>query len=260
MSEHGYIEHPLDVWLVSSVRMTAFPTPHSARDKSNWWQDIMGELPEKQTAQPRREIFEEQGPFHGGVLTLKITPFRIDWTFMFTVGQVIEQSDASSPLSFPAVREKFIPLMTNWLTLDTCPTLQRLAFGAHLLQPVNELEDGYRRLAEYLHFVRLDPLPSSDFRYETNRRRMSTSRAELGINRLSKWSVMLIRNAQISLRELGERSMDVAGGGRAYFVGLELDINTMPEFDGELVRANTPNIWSELVGLGCEIVSQGDVP
>jgi hypothetical protein len=40
---------------------------------------------------------------------------------------------------------------------------------------------------------------------------------------------------------------------------LELDINTAPEFEGELSREQTQRIFSELVELAAEISVKGDV-
>lgn len=39
--------------------------------------------------------------------------------------------------------------MLRWFEFDTCPFLQRLAFGAILLHPVKDKQTGYRQIAAY---------------------------------------------------------------------------------------------------------------
>jgi hypothetical protein len=41
---------------------------------------------------------------------------------------------------------------------------------------------------------------------------------------------------------------------------LELDISTMPEWEGELPHDGLPEVFRELVDLGQEIAEKGDIP
>jgi len=152
----------------------------------------------------------------------------------------------------------FSPLMRRWFELESCPPVQRLAFGAILRQPVNDQQSGYRQISAYLPFVKLDAENSSDFSYQINRPRVSTSGfAELKINRLSKWSVVAGQSIQFAVGLTSARYLP----GRAYFAcHLEVDINTAAEFQGELPRDQLPQIFQELVDLGIEIAREGDIP
>jgi hypothetical protein len=47
---------------------------------------------------------------------------------------------------------------------------------------------------------------------------------------------------------------------RYFACRLELDINTLPEFQGELERAQLSSLFHELVDLAVEIANQGDIP
>jgi hypothetical protein len=81
--------------------------------------------------------------------------------------------------------------MTRWLELDL-PTIKRISFAGKLIQRMPDRDSGYRRIAEYLPDVRLDP-ESTDFLYRVNRKRLSNSGTpDLLINRLSTWSVMKV--------------------------------------------------------------------
>jgi len=134
-------------------------------------------------------------------------------------------------------------LMLRWLA--GCPPLQRLAFGAVLTRPVDDLLTGYRQISDYLPFVQLDPESSSDFSYQINRPRNSTVISGLRINRFSRWSVARVFAS----------TFDTQIGCR-----VELDINTAQEFQGELPQEKLPVIIQELVDLGKEIAENGDIP
>jgi hypothetical protein len=156
------------------------------------------------------------------------------------------------------VLQTFQELIGRWLALETSPAMTRLAFGAVLLQPVASVQDAYQRLGHYLPAVTLDPVGSSDFFYQINRRRDSTTGITgLKINRLSKWSaasLMAMMFTGSPERMLYHPDMSM------FFAQLELDINTTPDFQGELEKGQLQSVFSELVQLGCEIAEQGDIP
>ena len=134
----------------------------------------------------------------------------------------------------------------------------RLAFGAVLLQPIKSHQDAYKQLGHYLPSITLDPEGSSDFLYQINRRRDSTTGvAGLKINRLSKWAMVNFMTMRFSSSP--ELMLYHPSTATTSFVQLELDINTVPDFQGELEREQLPSVFSELVQLGCEIASQGDI-
>jgi hypothetical protein len=190
-----------------------------------------------------------------GKLVLVIQPARIDW--LFTVADAHQMEERSIPTigSFPQALATFRQLMLRWFALETCPSLVRLAFGAVLFQPVDDRPTGYRRLAVYLPSVALDPEGASDFFYQINRPRESTSITGLRINRLSKWSVALHGLAAFSVEPATITLSTPLAACR-----LELDINTAPDLQGELARQQLPHVFRELVALGQQIASEGDVP
>ena len=149
--------------------------------------------------------------------------------------------------------------MNRWLTLDSCPEIQRVAFGAVLLSPVDSKVSGYRQLAAYLPSVTIDPEHSTDLLYQINRPRESaTGIPDLKINRLSKWSVAQISTAGLVLEPTRILYHDVP---QAYLAcRLELDINTAAERREPLPRETVSNVWQELLNLGMEIVIDGDQP
>jgi hypothetical protein len=145
--------------------------------------------------------------------------------------------------------------MTKWI--QTLPMI-RLAFGAVLLQPVDGLAEGYRLLSSYVQ-LQIDPENTSDLLYQINRRRVSSSGITgLTINRLAKWSVLRLQRNLFMLSPGSPVQSHTQS--EAFACRLELDINTAPEFEGELPQAELPSLIQELVEMGREIAEQGDIP
>ncbi|NOT54676.1 MAG: hypothetical protein HOP18_08750 [Deltaproteobacteria bacterium] len=159
--------------------------------------------------------------------------------------------------SLPESLNTFSQLMTRWLESGECPVTHRLAFGAMLWQPVDDEKTGYRQLAAYLPGLQLSLEGATDFLYRINRARNSRSEiAGLKINRLSKWSVSAWTIAELPL--VPETRLRVRQKGTG--CQLELDINTHPDFSGDLPQDQLGQIFRELVTLGQEIAKEGDIP
>ena len=149
--------------------------------------------------------------------------------------------------------------MTRWFNSSGCPPIQRLAFGAVLLQPVDNQQKGYRQLAAYLPSLQLALEGATDFFYQINRARPSHSGVpNLKINRLSKWSVYSWAMAEAEVSLAPETRFRVRQKGAA--CRLELDINTHPDFLGDLPQEQLSHIFEELLSLGQEIAREGDIP
>jgi hypothetical protein len=256
MPEQRLVEHPLDIWQVNTLRMTAFPSPAARVTGPTWWMDLMDEQPEKRISQPRRGEQREEGPLAKGKLALGVGLIRIDWVYTVADDPKFEVGGIPTIGTFPEALETFQSLMHRWFALETCPPIQRLAFGAILWQPVENRQTGYRQLAPYLPAVTLEG--SSDFVYQINRpRASSTGVAGLSINRLSKWTVMALGRAEFAI---GAPAVAYMAQPLSFACQVELDINTVPEFQEEFTREQLPQIFAELVDLGCEIASRGDIP
>jgi hypothetical protein len=195
----------------------------------------------------RREGSRTQiAQFEGGLLSLTVTPSRIEWGFMvpdpgFGENQAVPLGQHLDPFRHVAHR---------WL--EDCPALSRLAFGYILRLPVGSREDGYERISSYLNFD-LDPT-SFDFTYQINRPRPSEIVGpDLTINRLARWSVARTMRVEMT----GNHVMHVPRGS---FCRLELDINTAAERVEPLPAQSLRELYDELIGLGREIVQEGDIP
>jgi hypothetical protein len=248
---------PLEAWQAEILRLTAFPSPAAQLGEPTWWRDLIGEHPETRISRPRRGGQQEEGRFEGRKLVLRVEPTRIDWLLAPIDDQAREVEGVPTTGPFPESLQIFLQLILRWFELETCPPVQRLAFGAILLLPVENPQAGYRQISTYLP-LQLDPEGSSDFSYQINRPRDSTSGiSSLKINRLAKWSVLSLTMGELSL---GPTSVDYSARQIHHVCRLELDINTALDFRGELSREQLPQIFQELVNLGQEIVREGDIP
>lgn len=246
-------------WQAESLRVTAFPGPSAQVNDLNWWIEVIGEPPETRISKPRLGEYREEGYLEPGRLVLHLQPGRIDWHFIALQSeeQVGEKVEPLGP--FQEILDVFLQPIARWFTLDTFIPVQRLAFGAVLLQPVKDKHAGYTKLSPYLPSVKIDSVNSSDFLYQINRRRNSrTTMPDLSINRLSKWS---LRRFHSSFLKIGPTQPGIIKtGSQSYDCRLELDINTNPDFEGEFDKQKVQEVFDELVALGIEIAREGDIP
>lgn len=243
-------------WLTQSMRLTAFPSPSAKIGTPNWWADLVGHDPDERNSKPAKGELIEDGAFDGGKLRLKVSPLRIDWVFVRTDSNVDQDVVFANVGSFPEVSEKFLKLMLDWLS-PTAVSLQRLAFGAVLLKPVENHSEGYTTLAKYLHDIRIS-LDSSDFFYQINRPRKSNVQhfADHNQNRLSKWSLFSMQESHFQIH--GSTSM-VLPGERRHACRLELDISTPADLKTEIPNEALGNVLREQLELGKEIALKGDI-
>lgn len=244
-------------WQTESLRLTAFPSPAANLENTDWWREVTGQPSEARLSRPRLAGYQEQGPFLGGRLLLNVQPQRIDWNFT-PVGPR-QDPDPGLPTigPLPTALPQFVDIMTRWLV--SAPAIQRLALGSVLLLPAADLQDGHRRLRDLLPALRIDAEGSSDLFYQINRPRLSRSGIPgLRMNRLSKWSVAVYQQVIVSLNS-GRVGSQLVETQPAVVCRLELDVNTMPSFEGDLPRERLSDIADEMADLSVEIALRGDI-
>jgi hypothetical protein len=193
-------------------------------------------------------------------LILGFAPTRIDWLYSPVIDEKQQFEGFLTVSSLQDTIDKFAPLMNGWFELDTCPPIQRLAFGVVTLHPVEDLPTGYRQLMRYLRSVQLHDVDNaSDFLYQINRRRDSRIIPGLRINRLSKWSVASLQTVSMAMVPAAGQTQGTIGTSH-YASRLELDINTTPEFQTEFERQQLALILRELIDFAVEIANQGEIP
>jgi len=238
---------PIEDWQTQLIRLTVFPSMEKDMEKLPGWETIVGNPPDQITQQPKADILEELGQFGKGSLSHRVVPGRIDWNYIPFI------SDKKLPEGLPEIGlftealKEFKPLMIKWL--EQCDAFTRIAFGATIFLPVDSHESAYKLLDKYIESVKIDP-ETSDFHYQINRKRSSKTLGEqLMINRLSKWRAIKF-NLEINEFEVEE----------SFACVLELDINNVPSEQTIIKKESLTDVFGELIDLGIEIASEGDVP
>ncbi|MBW7990283.1 MAG: hypothetical protein FVQ84_09750 [Planctomycetes bacterium] len=248
---------PISDWQVQVLRCTAFYAPDQQFDISGWWAEMVGDLPETETKRVKEGLRIEEGPYKEGKLTLAKSPIAVDLRFQLGEQLPDEVNGVPTIGNFEEKCLEYIDLVKNKLfKMATFPLITRLAFGSIINLPSKDHKTGYTQLSEYIRGIQIDP-NSSDFLYQINRRRASNTRIEgLDINRLSKWS---LAKYQAIITSFGGGKTKATENAPRYACRLEIDISTGQEFTDLLPKENLGDIYDELVDMGKEIISRGDI-
>ena len=247
----------LSDWQIESLRLSAFVINIIDPTKKDFWGPLIGNPPDAVHSRPQQQSVKTEGPLLNGWLSIEASSNRIDWRLSHDPKNPPQELPTVGP--YDALLREFQELMRKWLT--HCPPINRLAYGAELLLPANSSTDAYRMLNEWLPDVKIGQEPPHDFLYRINRRRPSHCSIEgLKINRLATWSVVRISGMLVDIPASGEQSPTVTQLRNDSFCRLVLDINTAPESHQELGKNITSAVLDELVGLGNEIATEGDIP
>lgn len=248
---------PLDKWQVDTLRLTLFASTDVGLEEPTWWLDVFGKEPIEKKTRPVDGTHQQIGDHEGRTFVLSIRNRRIDWICAPNIREIKRRDAILSLGTVTTVLDLFIPTISRWFGLETCPPAKRLAFGATLFHAVADQEAGNRLFSNYLPHIELDNDNIRDFGYQSNRRRQTTTGIPgLYINRLAKWSVLQVQPRLVELPH-GTASIEVPEHDACR---LELDMNTSAEFKEEITREKLPALFQELAELGKQIVEEGDVP
>lgn len=244
-------------WQAESLRLSAFLAEAMDPTKMRFWESLVGSPPEELRNRPQQQLFTEEGPFLDGRLRVQASNNRIDWMLFPALDNPRSELPVVGP--YDVLDQGFRELMRRWIV--DCPPVNRLGYGGVLLLPVGSLPDAHGRLDGLLPAVEIDPGNTRDFMYRINRRRVSRCSIEgLEVNRLSTWSVVQVIETLVELSADGQQTPKVTHQpGSRSICRLEIDINTAPEFSRALDRDAVPEVFEELVDIGNEIATEGDV-
>ena len=249
----------IGAWHVQQMRLTAF-TPVSQADRADsWWISAVGEPAETKTVRTKGAAQTLDGQWGKGRLVLNIDLGRTDWVAAAVTKVDEDLSEIPTLGAIDTVLDAFSSVTTKWLS--DAPGITRLAWGAILVNIVENRVDGYKTLQKYLPSLKVDPDGSSDLLYQINRSRSSKVIEELNINRLQKWSVLAL--SQFNMQSVGAvpvvREARVQVSPALFACRLELDMNSQADRPDPLPATKLLGLYSELVALGKEISLKGDV-
>lgn len=237
-------------WRTEQLRLTAFPESGKAAPHArNWWDAITGSPPDKITEEPRTGVVQLRGTLDGVSLLMRADD-RLDIRQLFVTPRT---SLAALPLLADAIAP-FTRLAVKWLSLETRPKIQRLAFGAVVIQPSIRIEDCRNVLDSCLPSIDMKTTELRDFLYQVNRRRTSETISGLEVNRLMKWSVQHRQEIVVSA------GTAVSVGDSTFASRLEVDINSAPENIGSLRPNRLVPLFEEFIDLADKIATVGDHP
>lgn len=245
-------------WLVESLRLTSFLSP-SASVEQDWWQRVTGEVSETKVVKGRIGGYQEHGPFVDRRLVLIADPRRVDWHLVRATSDVA--ADFPNIGSLKEAIGVLTDLMRRWCSI--APPVQRLAFGALLIMPVENRQSGIELVSRrFLSRLNLEPRGVEEFLYLINRPRGTrTDIPNLRINRLSKWAVAVYQRMRVAVPAApSQMESPVTFGDVTYGGNLELDMSTSESFSGELPRDHVIPLLEELIAFGLEIALKGDIP
>ena len=247
----------LEDWQTESLRLSAFLVESIDPTNMNLWKSLVGHTPEQVHSMPQQQLVKEEGPLLSGWLSVEARNDRIDWR--------LSQNPKLPPKELPVVgpydllQEEFQKLMQRWLT--NCLPTHRLGYGAVLLFPAENLLNAYEVLNDLLPTIEIDSKNTHDFHYRINRRRSShSSGAGMEINRLSTWSAANVSTIGVDISPNKQGIPRIIKSINHSVCRLELDINTAAEFNAQIDKSIVTELFSELVYLGNEIASEGDIP
>ena len=253
-------------WKAATARLTTFtnePVPIEAA--AEWWAAVVGSDPESEQAQRPIQQAQFQGRLGDLPLGLRLLPGRVDWYLGdFPSGQGVVIA-AGGPVEWgligdlDAASNAIATVAKQWLPLG--PSISRIAYGSLQVFEVPSRAEGYRVLDGFLDSVTIDADGTTDFLLQLNRRRPSGVVKGLELNRLMKWFVLLMRDRgvlSISPQGVGVVAPEEPEADDSHYVGLELDLNTAPEYQSTFDPESALAVWAELLSLGRDIADNGD--
>ena len=244
-------------WRVESFRVTAFHgLVDDLHEAARIWEAATGQSPEHVSSRPREGIHVAEGEHESNFLVVNCRRDRIDLILRPippSPGVPINGFLTMGP--FYDLLPTFLESAVKWL--QTYPSTIRLAFGSVLLMEVESVIAGNERMNQILQGVKIDATESHDFFYQINRRRISNTLSDLRLNRLSKWSV--IQGGSVGFMAGGDPVVQISPPREFFACRLELDVNTVGNLSEPIPTEMTGAVFNELVVLGREIATEGDI-
>jgi hypothetical protein len=239
-----------DEWLVQSLRLTLF-TSGLWSGNETIWHDLTAREPEIDENRVRESVRRQIGREGDGQLETLVTPVRTDIVMSPPVQDALQSNFGQAEEKLP----DFVSLVSSWLS-RTAETgkVNRVAFGAVLLLPVDNREAGYRELDRLLTSVTVDPINTKELLYRINRPKIYQGKIEL--NRLTTWTSVDLRKFYLAT-SLERPSTPISGEA---FVRLEVDHSTPVERIEPLPSGEIVPMFNALVEMAVENAARGEQP
>lgn len=244
------------------LRVTLFHSGEVVIDPTGTWERVVGAKPDSCRSNPKTGQLVEIGTYGDSQLELVFasepSEGRLEWHLR--APDLFESQHAS----FDETPRVLLQLMDKYIQTLSIQFVQRAALGVSVLRGVENLSQGYSEISKYLPF-QVDYADCSDFLYQINRKRPSKVLLGTEVNRLMKWSVVVMgrRILRLTGSRLAETmvrdALIVKPVDDQVALNLELDINTATNEDSSLDVGKLSGLLKEFAEFAREIVAKGDV-
>lgn len=251
---------PLEDWEADALRFSGFYPVTGSASLDLLWADLGIGEPDSVTASPRSGLYKAEKAVERAKITLSGDLARMDLIISAHEETTAPSGAVTDPVAFSM--DKFVNLLPRFnelsgraLVSGCLPSFKRIAFGCRGYLPTSDRVASYYKLSAYLPAVRIDPENSSDFLYRINRPRISIEAPELRINRLTTWSAVTLSVFAVQLI-----SQQVQESSATHWCHVDLDVNTDAGRQTPLESHMLRSVFVEMLGLGRELLINGDVP
>jgi hypothetical protein len=237
-------------WQIENLRVTLFRFKPSPAQHQGCWEKVVGEAPEVVVQRAKGAEMHEEGPFRRGRLIAGQQTTRADW--LYTCLPVNKEGEPAfqNAGNLNEELEGFLAIVEKYL--EACPPVNRIAFGAGLMLPVDDHPAGYRVVKRLVPSLPVEPEFSRDLIFQVNDPIKSATIPDLSVNRLRNYTVRLLTFA--TMVQDGEL---LASPTELYACRLVLDFNTDAANKTELAQGKLSSLLRELEGLTHEYLAEG---
>ena len=245
-------------WKANTIRFSLFPVAGASVHQLDPWKEVVGGQPDTEESRVKEGVRRQSGPYRSGIVTVLVTPLRIDITLGPSAPPVAPPAtlpSATAPVSTGDYFEEFGKLheaVADWLPGCGIP-IQRVAIGGVALAPARDIDDAYEMVASQLRSVTVSPA-MRDLVFRVNWRKDSAVPEAGAINRIAAWSVVGIGMGMITVGSNQTHTM------QEFFAAVELDFSTPSERTHPFDAAQLEPILGELYDLAREILRDGECP
>lgn len=222
-------------WTLEAQRFSAFFESPLVDYRNNWWVGLTGDENRRFTVDPRERTQVDRGADDNAGLALAVSAFRADLVQQYLLpepGVVLPEADkAAGP--FVDLAEKLLGLM---------PKINRMAVAYAVRTEAPSLVDANRLAQRLAPSISFDTASVTDFSLQMNKPVMST-RAEIQINRLTRWSVAL---EIISHIEASNPPTAVPVEPGRYYCRIDIDANTTKDSSIAVLNEQKTQLVREL--------------
>lgn len=234
-------------WEMHLLRISVF-APTQPNNLRAIWDALTSEPPESEEKRAREGIARMSGGVAGALLILTSSPGRLDLHLEPAPGV------AGTPQWLAGKADDLISLVEERLPAfcQYTPLATRLAVAGTVWRAVRDTREAYVELASLLRSVTVDPDRMSDLLFRVN---WPLSLADgTKVNRITAWAAVSVRGLRVSLLGGAEAAIPDSS-----YAQLEFDINTVPLPETSFTCARSSEVFAELIALGRENLTKGEV-